>query len=133
MTETHENPYSALERIFHEPSRMAILSSLLGAGGKMTFLELKDSCSLTDGNLSRHLKALEEEEVVRIDKRFVGSRPRTTIHLTRRGRGRFLEYLEALEAVLEEAASKAARFEAEKESRALPSESLRRRARLEGA
>ncbi|MEL6824299.1 MAG: transcriptional regulator, partial [Calditrichota bacterium] len=59
---------------------------------------------LTDGNLSRHLKALEEADVVQIDKAFVGSKPRTTIMLTDKGRERFIEYLQALEEVLLKAA-----------------------------
>jgi DNA-binding transcriptional ArsR family regulator len=92
-----------LERLFHEPSRLAIMSSLCAADGGLTFTELKDSCGLTDGNLSRHLKALEDAKAVRIDKTFVGVKPRTTVKLTPAGLDRFREYLDALEDVLEKA------------------------------
>ncbi len=92
-----------LERLFHEPSRLAIMSALCAAEDGLTFGELKDTCDLTDGNLSRHLKALEEAGAVRIDKAFVGAKPRTTVRLTAAGLDRFREYLDALEEVLEKA------------------------------
>ena len=106
-----ENPYEALDRVFHEPSRLAVLSSLVGAGGTATFGDLKDACDLTDGNLSRHLKTLEEAGVIRIDKRFVNNRPRTTVRISKRGRTRFLQYLAALEEVLAAAAAKISALE----------------------
>ncbi len=92
-----------IERIFHEPSRMAIMSALCAADDGLTFTELKDSCALTDGNLSRHLKALEEFGAVRTEKAFVALKPRTTVRLTQVGLARFREYLDALEDVLEKA------------------------------
>lgn len=102
---THENPYAALERIFHEPNRLAIMSALCGADEGLSFNELKEMCDLTDGNLSRHLKTLEEADAVRVKKAFVGSRPRTTVSLSEGGREKFLEYLQALEEVLRMAAA----------------------------
>ena len=99
-----ENPYNAIKVIFHEPSRLAILSFLCQSAEGRSFNELKEECSLTDGNLSRHLKALEDAKVVRIRKTFVKSKPLTTVFLTDRGRERFLEYLQALEEVLAKAA-----------------------------
>lgn len=104
MSAKHDNPYTALKQIFHEPSRLAIISALCGAVDGLTFNELKEHCELTDGNLSRHLKALEEASAVRIEKSFVGAKPRTTVFLTDQGRESFLEYLQALEGVLRKAA-----------------------------
>ena len=72
MTDSIDNPYPRLERIFHEPGRLTIMSNLLGAPDGMTFTELKKACGLTDGNLSRHLKVLENAKAVTIKKRFVG-------------------------------------------------------------
>ena len=100
MTDNSRAPYDGLERVFHEPNRLAIMSALGGAAEGLSFGELKARCNLTDGNLSRHLKTLEEAEAVRIEKRFVGARPRTTVFMTRAGRQAFLEYLQALEEVL---------------------------------
>ena len=104
MSTKFENPYAAIKGVFHEPNRLAILSSLSQSSEGRTFNELKDECSLTDGNLSRHLKALEDAKVVRIRKSFVKSKPQTTVFLTDRGREKFLEYLQALEEVLAKAA-----------------------------
>lgn len=93
----------AIERIFHEPNRMAILSVLGAARHGVPFTELRDQCGLTDGNLSRHLKALEEEGVVRCTKAFVNDKPRTTVFLTASGAKRFQAYLDALAEVLKKA------------------------------
>ncbi len=103
MTGTLNDPAGALERLFHEPKRLAILSALCTARDGLAFTELRDTCQLTDGNLNRHLKVLEEEAVVRVKKAFVNDKPRTTVSLTRGGLARFNQYLERLEAVLQEA------------------------------
>ena len=103
MTAKTANPYEALERIFHEPNRLAIMSHLCAAGAGVSFNELKEACNLTDGNLNRHLKALEEAGAVRIRKSFVQGKPRTTISISKGGLDRFSEYLSALSEVLEQA------------------------------
>jgi DNA-binding MarR family transcriptional regulator len=82
------------------------MSNLLGAVDGMTFTELKAVSELTDGNLSRHLSALERAKAVRIQKSFVNHRPQTAVTLTKQGRDDFLAYLQALEAVLLNAAEK---------------------------
>jgi len=97
--------YEALEKLFHEPNRLAIVSSVCGSTKGRTFSELKGECGLTDGNLNRHLKVLEEAGVIRIEKRFVKSKPQTTVHLSKTGLKRFNEYLAALEGVLKKAQS----------------------------
>jgi DNA-binding MarR family transcriptional regulator len=80
------------------------MSTLCGRANGLCFNELKDECDLTDGNLSRHLKTLEEAAMVRIEKSFVGVKPRTTVVVTNTGRSNFLDYLTALEEVLKMAA-----------------------------
>lgn len=107
MSSPKDNPYPHLERIFHEPGRLTIMSQLLGAPGGLTFTELKKVCDLTDGNLSRHLKALEKAEAIVVKKSFVKNRPQTLVALSDQGRGDFMAYLQALEAVLLDAATKA--------------------------
>jgi DNA-binding transcriptional ArsR family regulator len=114
MTNPTDNPYAHLERIFHEPGRLTIMSDLLGASKGLTFTELKKNSNLTDGNLSRHLKVLEKANAVTINKTFVKNRPQTTVALSKRGRKDFLAYLQALEAVLLDAASKVEPVEARK-------------------
>ncbi len=111
MTNPTDNPYPRLERIFHEPGRLRIMSNLLGASNGLTFTELKTACDLTDGNLNRHLKVLEEANAVTVKKRFVKKRPQTKVHLSKSGRADFMVYLQSLEAVLLEAAAKVATSE----------------------
>jgi DNA-binding transcriptional ArsR family regulator len=103
MTATREPLHDALERLFHEPNRLAILSALCAARDGLAFTQLKETCRLTDGNLSRHLKALEEAGVVRIEKAFVGGKPRTTVSLSPLGVARFQQYLTALAEVIHKA------------------------------
>lgn len=109
MTASAHAP-AALGRLFHEPSRLAILSALCAARDGLSFTELRDACRLTDGNLSRHLKALEEDGVVKIRKAFIDDKPRTTVALTRDGLTRFSLYLDTLSSVLQDA-KRAARQE----------------------
>lgn len=103
MKTNTDNPYDALEKIFHEPNRLAIMSHLCAAEDGMSFSELRDACNLTDGNLNRHLKVLEESGAVRISKAFVDAKPRTTVTLSKSGLDRFSEYLSALSEVLQKA------------------------------
>jgi len=100
MPKDDTSPYEALERIFHEPNRLAIMSTLCAADEGLPFTELRDACGLTDGNLNRHLKVLDAAGVLRIKKVFVDAKPRTTVALSKKGLRRFSEYLEALNDVL---------------------------------
>lgn len=95
------------ERLFHDPSRLAILSALLENPDDASFNGLKASCGLTDGNLQSHLKVLKEGGVVSLKKEIHNERARTRVTLTDEGRLRFLAYLEALEAALRRAANAA--------------------------
>ena len=95
------NPFEQLERIFHEPKRLAIMTALCTAEAGLSFSELKAQCDLTDGNLSRHLSTLKESKAIRIQKEFVKNSPRTTVFITETGLSRFNEYLEALSSIME--------------------------------
>ena len=119
MATKHENPYAALKTLFHEPNRLAMMSALSQAIDGLTFNDLKRDCDLTDGNLSRHLKTLEEAEAIRIEKTFVDAKPRTTVFLSDAGRKSFIEYLQALEEVLQKAARSVAAVEKKSASRRL--------------
>ncbi|MFC1452237.1 transcriptional regulator [Verrucomicrobiota bacterium] len=103
MTQNPDSPYEALEKIFHEPNRLAIMSALCAADKGLSFSELKEECSLTDGNLNRHLKVLREAGAVTVAKAFVDEKPRTTVSISRAGLDRFNEYLAALSEVLDAA------------------------------
>ena len=108
MKTTEHNPYAGLSRIFHEPNRLAIVSALGGAIDGLSFNELKDACALTDGNLSRHLKTLEASGVIRVKKSSSRKKTCTRVVLADHGREKFIEYLEALEAVLVKASESVA-------------------------
>ena len=99
--------YKGLDRIMHEKARLGILTSLLTHPKGLLFGDLKELCTLTDGNLSRHVKVLEEEGLVEIQKSFYRNRPQTLCCLTKEGRERFLAYLHELEQVVRDAATAA--------------------------
>ena len=99
--QTH-NPYDGLEKLFHEPKRMAITSALCANSDGKSFNELKQECDLTDGNLNRHLKTLEDAGAIVLVKS-AGKSRETRAMLTRIGRESFYDYLQALESALSRA------------------------------
>ena len=93
--------YDGLDRLLHERSRLGILASLSSSPDGRSFGELKSMCSLTDGNLSRHLQTLSEAGLVTLRK--VAGDRRTICRLTVEGRARFEAYVDELERVLRDA------------------------------
>lgn len=96
--------FQKLDRIIHEKGRLAIVS-VLAPAESLTFKELKELLEMTDGNLSVHMRTLEEANYVRVTKDFVDRKPRSTYALTPEGRAAFARYVEVLEAII--AASRA--------------------------
>ena len=95
--------YEGLDRVMHEKARLGILASLAANASGLLFNDLKKVCSLTDGNLSRHLTVLNEARLVEIWKGTTGPRPQTMYRLTSSGRQRFAEYISVLEKVVADA------------------------------
>jgi len=95
--------YDGLERVIHEKARLGIVTSLVTHPAGLLFNDLKEMCSLTDGNLSRHLQILHEANFVEVWKGYQGNRPQTLVRLTTDGRKRFLEYIAVLENVVTDA------------------------------
>ena len=95
--------YEGIERVLHEKARLSIMTSLVTHPAGVLFGDLKDLCSLTDGNLSRHLQVLQEARLVEAWKGFQRNRPQTLCRLTAEGRKRFLEYIAVLEGVVADA------------------------------
>lgn len=91
--------FEKLDKVIHEPSRMAIVS-LLASSEVLAFRELREGLRLTDGNLSVHMRTLEEHGYVSVNKSFVNRKPRTEYALTPRGRDAFAAYLETLEEIV---------------------------------
>ena len=85
-----------LNKLIHEPARMAILS-VLSACKSADFTFLQRTTGLTQGNLSGHLAKLEEAGLLQVDKQFVNRRPNTMVSLTARGRNEIEDHWKQLE------------------------------------
>ena len=92
-------PFLKLDRVIHEKGRMAIMS-LLAATPELSFTELRDTLSMTDGNLSMHIRTLQESGYVAVTKSFHERKPLTTCSLTAAGRTAFSEYINLLEQIV---------------------------------
>ena len=92
-----------LDPIIHQPVRLQIMAALtaLPSDAQMEFVTLRDTLKLTDGNLSVHLRKLEEAGYVDITKSFVGRKPRTFISATPAGRAAFDAHVQALKSIIE--------------------------------
>ena len=89
-----------LNDIFQAKARLGIMTVLLSVGDS-DFLTLKEHLGLTDGNLSAHLRVLEEAGYIQVEKKFVKRKPKTTYRLTPAGREAFLHYLKQLEQIIQ--------------------------------
>ena len=86
---------SRIDDVIHGRIRLGIMAYLSGAG-TADFTTLKARLQTTDGNLSVHLRKLEEAGFVAVNKRFVGRKPLTEASMTEAGRRAFLVYLDAM-------------------------------------
>jgi hypothetical protein len=100
ITTTSRFAYNGLNRVIHERARLSVLTSLITHPQGLAFAELKDLCSLTDGNLNRHLLVLEEAKLINVAKKFGGARQITRCKISALGRRRYLDYLSVLEQVI---------------------------------
>jgi len=81
--------------------RLQIMSVLMTNDG-FEFNGLKELLTVTDGNLASHIKALEREKYVSVNKSFVDRKPNTKYKITERGRNAFKKHLDALESVIKQ-------------------------------
>ena len=101
--------YEGLDRVLHEKARLGILTALLNRPDGQLFTQLKELCSLTDGNLSRHIQVLAEAGLIEIWKSRESGRPQTLVRMSKLGRKEFVAYLAELERVIRDARIRAAR------------------------
>ena len=94
-------PFLQLDRVIHEKGRLAIMS-LLAASPELAFTELRDSLEMTDGNVTAHIRTLQESGYVAISKSFQNNRSLTTCSLTAAGRKAFAEYIGLLEQIVQQ-------------------------------
>jgi DNA-binding HxlR family transcriptional regulator len=99
--------FERLDRVIHERGRLAIMS-LLAATESLSFKELKEQLRMTDGNLSVHMRTLEEGGYVSVHKSFVNRKPRTEFALTVDGRAAFQGYIRTLEEIVKQSQPAAA-------------------------
>jgi DNA-binding MarR family transcriptional regulator len=92
-------PFLQLDRVIHEKGRLAIMA-MLAASPELSFTELRDGLNMTDGNLTTHIRTLQEEGLVSITKSYQKNRPLTTCSLTAAGRKAFTEYINLLEQIV---------------------------------
>lgn len=88
-----------LDRVIHEKGRLAIMSAL-AASPELAFTELRDLLAMTDGNLTTHIRALQEAGYVSVAKSYQNRRPLTTCSLTPAGRKAFADYVNLLEQIV---------------------------------
>ncbi len=96
---TDDFDIAAIDDVIHGRLRLGVMAYLSG-GGTADFNELKARLQASDGNLSVHLRKLEEAGYVAISKTFAGRKPLTRIVLTDKGRSAFVAYLDAIEKLL---------------------------------
>ncbi len=84
-----------LDPLLHSQLRLAIMSILI-SGEEADFVYLKEKTEATSGNLSIQIDKLQEAGYIKVEKSFVGKKPRTTCHLTPVGRQAFESYVDAL-------------------------------------
>lgn len=92
-------PFFHLDRVIHEKGRMAIMSLLAGSA-ELSFTELREALKMTDGNLSMHIRTLQEAGYVVVSKSYQNNRPLTTCSLTREGQRAFNDYIDLLEQIV---------------------------------
>lgn len=87
------------DKAFENRIRLQVMSVLV-ANESYDFVDFKELLGVTDGNLASHMKALEKEEYVRVEKTFKGRKPLTTYFATEKGRIAFEKHLSALEKLI---------------------------------
>ena len=90
-----------LDRVIHEKGRLAIMS-MLAASPELSFTEMRDTLKMTDGNLTTHIRTLQEAGYVSITKSFQNNRPLTTCSLTAGGKKAFTNYINLLEEIIQQ-------------------------------
>lgn len=94
-------PFLNLDRVIHEKGRLAIMS-LLAASPELSFTDLRNSLNMTDGNLTTHIRTLQEAGYVSVAKTYQKNRPLTTCSLTPAGRKAFTAYINLLEEIIQQ-------------------------------
>ena len=98
-------PFLQLDRVIHEKGRLAIMS-MLAAAPELSFTEMRDALGMTDGNLTTHIRTLQEAGYISVTKSFQHNRPLTTCSLTASGKKAFTNYINLLEEIIQQTKGK---------------------------
>jgi DNA-binding MarR family transcriptional regulator len=98
-------PFLQLDRVIHEKGRLGLMS-MLAASPELSFTELRDTLNMTDGNLTTHIRTLQEAGYVSVTKSFRDNRPLTTCALTTAGKKAFANYINLLESIIQQTKNK---------------------------
>ena len=90
---------SSLNKLFENRVRLGIMS-VLSVNDFYDFNNLKETLGVTDGNLASHLKALEENNLIKVNKQFIGRKPNTSYSITETGISLFKSHIKALEDII---------------------------------
>jgi len=93
------NPIGQLNKIFDSRIRIGIMSALM-VSEEVNFNDLKALIDVTDGNLATHLKTLEENNYIKVQKGFIGRKTNTLYSVTKAGEKAFRAHLDALEKII---------------------------------
>ncbi|KCZ50591.1 winged helix-turn-helix domain-containing protein [Hyphomonas pacifica] len=102
MTDSNPFDHSDIDDVIHGRLRLGVMA-YLSTVSPATFGELREKVGATDGNLSTHLRKLEEAGYVDLEKLFVGRKPQTRVHLTDTGRKAWLAWLDRMQALMKAA------------------------------
>ena len=94
-----KNIIENLDKVLESRIRLGVMSAL-AVNEKFDFNALKEFLEVTDGNLASHLKALEKEKFIDVEKSFVGRKPNTTYFMSQAGKKAFDDHLNALEILI---------------------------------
>jgi DNA-binding MarR family transcriptional regulator len=97
--------FPQLNRVIHEKGRLAIMSAL-AAAPELAFTELRDLLDMTDGNLTTHIRTLQQEGFVSVAKSYQNNRPLTSCTLTAAGRKAFAQYIDLLDQIVRQSKPK---------------------------
>lgn len=92
-------PLDNLHKAFESRVRLGIMSAL-AVNDNIDFNSLKEFLDVTDGNLATHIKKLENEEFIEVEKSFIDNKPNTRYSMTKKGKKAFDEHLKVLEQII---------------------------------
>ncbi|MDA3900994.1 MAG: transcriptional regulator [Spirochaetes bacterium] len=90
--------YKQIDKLLHSPIRLSVMS-LLASAEEAEFTYIRGEVGASDGNLTTHLRKLENEEYIEVEKIFRDRKPLTIYKITQKGieaLERYVEHLESL-------------------------------------